>query len=156
MAVVQSTYNQTIAPAVAGMVANQRTWDAITRNCETADGIGFGLAVGIGDNDSEKNCKLGGALADFMGVSLRDVTNDTNVVPDEYAENDNVGILTEGEIWVQVSGAPGPDDPVHYNATTGVFAASGGSGPVVGARFTAETTNGLCRLKLGGAPQAAA
>lgn len=148
MPAVQTAYNERQPHAVAGMVANMRNWDAITRTCEEADGIGFGLAVGRGDDDAATKAKLGGTLPDFLGVSKRDITIDAESATDEYAENQNMGILTEGEIWVQVSGTPGPDDPVHFNATTGVFAGSGGSGPVVGARWMEVSANGLGRLHL--------
>lgn len=152
--VVQSSYSERQPVAVAGMIANMRNWDGITRSNETDAGIGFGLAVSRG-TDTEKGCKLAGAIADFLGVSMRDVTLEVTQ-DDEYADNQNVGILTMGEIWVQVTGTPGPDDPVHFDATTGVFAASGGTGPVLGARWMTETVSGLCRLKLGDYPQAAA
>jgi hypothetical protein len=156
MAIPQTSYSETIRPAVAGMVANQRTYDAITRTCEVEAGIGFGLAVAQGTADAEKGCVLGGALPIFLGVSMKDVTTDSDPV-DEYSEHDNVAILTQGEIWVQVTGTPTPASAVHYNATTGVFATSGGTGPILGARWTSQVvTGGLCRLKLGDRPQNAA
>ena len=161
MAVVQSTYSDRMHPAVAGMRADMRAWDGLTRTCETVAGIGFGLAVGRGDTDSSNGCKLAGSLPDFLGVSQRDVTLEARATIDKYAEHENVGILTAGTIWVVVTGAPGPDSPVHYSATTGVFAASGGSGPVLGARWMTETvTVGggvlVCKLHLPNRDSAAA
>ena len=157
MAVVQSAYSERMKVATAGMVANMRDFDSITRNCETAAGIGFGLAVSLGAN-KESGCVLGGALTVFRSVSMRDVTVDNTTTADEYAENQNVGILTQGEIWVQVTGSPDPSDPVHYDTTTGIFAASGGAGPVRGARWMGETDAALsiARLYLSGDAQAAA
>lgn len=154
MAVVQTVYDEHQPAAVAGMVANMRSWDAITRLCETEDGIGFGLAVGRGANDN--GCVLAGAIDKFLGVSKRDVTlvHSSAANVDKYVETENVGIHTTGEIWVQVTGTPGPDDPVHFNATTGVFAASGGTGPVLGARWMETSANGLGRLHLGNYGQA--
>lgn len=162
MAVVQSTYRDRMHPATPGMPADMRNWDSITRSCETAAGIAFGVAVGRGDDDPEKKAKVGGALPDFLGVTFRDITLDhPAATTDKYAENENMGICTQGTVWVRVSGTPGPDSPVHYNATTGVFAASGGTGPVVGARFMTETvvvadSVSVCKLHLGGNNQAAA
>lgn len=150
---LQTAYNERMAPAVAGFVANMRESDRVTRNCETAAGIGFGLAVGRG-TDKERGCVLAGALPAFLGVSIRDIALTGDTV-DEYAENGNVGVLTMGEIWVQVTGNPDPSDPVHYDATTGVFAASGGSGPILGARWTGEThSSGIAKLHLSGYGQA--
>lgn len=161
MAVVQSTYSERMPVAVAGMPADMRNWDGISRNCETAAGIGFGLACGRGDTNPATGAKLAGTLVDFLGVSLRDVTLEANATPDEYQQNVEMGILTQGTVWVEVSGTPGPDNPVHYSATTGIFAASGGSGPVVGARWMTTTVTGqfgksLCKLHLGGNNQASA
>lgn len=161
MAVVQSTYSERMSVAVAGLIASMRNWDGISRNVENAAGIGFGLAVGRGDTDPAGGAKLAGAIADFLGASHRDVTLEANATPDEYQQNTTMGILTQGEIWVEVSGTPGPDDPVHYSATTGVFAASGGTGPLIGARWmtttvTSQFGKSLCKLHLGGNNQAAA
>ena len=156
MAVVQATYNERMPVAVAGLIADMRNWDGISRTCETAAGIGFGLACGRGDTDPATGAKLAGALGDFLGVSHRDITLEASVTPDEYAQYNEMGILTTGTIWAQVTGTPGPDDPVHYNATTGVFAASGGTGPVLGARWMTNTVTNtvgslsLCKLHLSG------
>lgn len=148
MAVVQSAYGENMAAGVAGMVADESNWDGDTLNCETAAGIGFGLAVGQGT--ASKGGVLGGALAEFRGVSIRDVTLD-NDTADEYAENQNMGVLYRGDIWVSPSVAVAVTDVVHYDATTGRFAISGGSGPIVGARWmTACDADGLAVLRLSG------
>lgn len=163
MPAVQTTYNERMPVAAPGLLADMRNWDGISRNCETSAGIGYGLACGRGDTDPVGGAKVGGTLPDFLGVSQRDVTVEAAASnPDKYVQNTEMGILTQGTIWVQVSGTPGPDDPVHYNATTGVFAASGGTGPIVGARWMTETTTStpgavaVCKLHLGGNNQAAA
>jgi hypothetical protein len=161
MAVVQSTYSERMPIAVAGMPADMRAWDGISRNVETAAGIGFGLAVSRGSTSAELGAILGGTVTAFLGVSLRDVTLEANATPDEYQQNVEMGILTNGTVWVEVSGSPDPTDPVHFNASTGVFAASGGSGPVLGARFVSNTITGqfgksLCKLHLPNYNQAGA
>jgi hypothetical protein len=162
MAVVQSTYRAQMHPATPGMPADMRNWDGITRTCEVAAGIGFGLAVGRGDDDPETMVKLGGTLVDWLGVSYRDITLDHAATTlDKYAETENVGICTRGTVWVVVSGSPTVDSPVHYNATTGVFAGSGGTGPVRGARFmsdpvTVANSVQVIKLNLSGDNQAAA
>jgi hypothetical protein len=149
----QTNYLERQAKAVAGMVASMRAWDAITRTCETAAGIGFGLAVGRGSADH--GAILGGALGLFRGATIKDVTL-MGSQSDKYVQYQNMSILTEGEIWVQVTGTPGPGDPVHYSATTGIFASSGGSGPVLGARWMELSDAGLGRLYLSGNGQVAA
>jgi len=151
----QSAYSETIAVGLPGQIVNQRNFDSITRTCEPAT-LAFGVACKQG-TDRTHGVTVGGVLADFLGVTIRDVTlvDTVSANVDKYEVGNNVGILTEGEIWVSVSVDVTPDDPVHYNATTGVFAISGGTGPVVGARWMSSSQNGLCRLHLPSYGQAA-
>lgn len=144
----QTSYAETIAVGLPGQIVNTRAWDGITRTCEPAT-IPFGVAVKQGAERTH-GCALGGVIADFLGVSIRDITliNSTIANVDKYEATNNVGILTTGEIWVQVSVDVTPDDPVNYDATTGIFKISGGTGPVVGARWMSNSQNGLCRLHL--------
>lgn len=146
-AVVQSAYNTGIQPAVAGMWADMSNWDADSLNCETTDGIGFGLAVGQGSAD--RGGVLGGSLANFRGVSVRDVTQVSDD-GDAYALNKEMAVGYRGAIWVQTSVATSPTDPVHYDATTGIFQISGGSGPIVGGRWLQSSDAGLGLLRLSG------
>lgn len=153
MAVVQSTYTENIRPAVAGMVANMTDWDADTRIVETAAGIGFGLAVGQGA--AAKGAVLSAAAATgFVGISIRDVTNDSNPA-DKYQQYDNIAVLTEGDIWVLTGGAVTVGADVTFDATTGVLssAAVGASQfAITGARWmTATTGAALAVVRLGGA-----
>lgn len=149
-AVVQATYRENMDAAVAGMIATMVNWDATTHVLEDASPIGFGLAVGEGTNDGQ--CSLGGTLGTFLGVTIRDITQvpgASRTNPDTYIQYDNVGVLRMGEIWVQTTGtAPVRGDPVHYDATTGVFQTSGGSGPILGAAWTRAGANDLALLRL--------
>lgn len=161
MAVVQSTYSERMPIAVAGLLADMRNWDGISRTCETAAGISYGVAVSRGA-DTAVGAVIGGTVTGFLGVSQRDITLEASATsPDKYLQYNEMGILTSGSIWVEVTGTPDATDPVHFNATTGVFAASGGSGPVLGARFVGNTITGqfgktLCKLHLGNYNQAGA
>lgn len=148
MAAVQSTYSENMAAGLPGLVANETGWDADTRNCEAVAGLGFGLPIGQGTAD--KGAILAGALNLFVGVSIRDVTLD-NDTADTYATNQNMAVLTKGDIWVRTSVAALPSDPVHYNATTGAWLITGGSGPIVGARWMRSSgIAGLNILRLTG------
>jgi hypothetical protein len=51
MAELQTSYSNTIAKGYAGMVANGETSNRITRTCEDAAGIGFGVPVYRGSGD---------------------------------------------------------------------------------------------------------
>jgi hypothetical protein len=143
----QTSYSERLAPWVAGFDPDMRNGDRITLNCETAAGIGFGLAVGRGTTDTGKGGVLGGALATFRGASVRDVTQNINNA-DKYAQYDGMTVKVSGTLIVQVTGSPAVTDPVHYNASTGVFASSGGSGPIVGARWLEAAANGLGHVYL--------
>lgn len=131
---MQDTYQEGMDDNTPGTVAgnfdNART---STGTCETEAGIGFGLAVARGTL-SDRGTVLGGAITDFRGVSIKDTTL-VSATPDKYLKPNSMGILESGEIWVEPSVAVAIGDPVHYDATTGVFKISGGSGPVVGARW---------------------
>lgn len=155
MAVIQASYNETMRPGVPGLVANMTNWDADTRICETAAGIGFGVAVGQGSAD--KGAILGGALALFSGITIRDVTLGP-ADEDAYQEGSSMSVLTEGDIWVTTGAAVEAGQVVHYNATTGVLTNTGGSGPIVGARWMTSAGSGeLAIVRLGGGlPGAAA
>ena len=138
MAVVQATYSENIDQARAGMIANQETFNSITRQIEDAAGIGFGVAVFQGVADKGVTAT---AETQFVGITIRDVTLDP-AREDEYAQRDSAGILTKGPIWVEVGGDVSAGDPVTLTAgefDTGgtveipgaVYGTSGGEGDLV-------------------------
>jgi len=115
---------------------------------ETAAGIGFGLAVSQGSGDN--GVVLGGALAGFRGVSLKDATLRPEN-EDKYAQYENAGVKTRGKVWVSPSESVAAGDPVHYDTTTGRFAMSGGIGPILGARWaTSAAADGAALVELSG------
>jgi hypothetical protein len=133
----QTTYSERMAPPAPGTVAGNfdgcRTTTGI---CETASpGIPFGRAVSQGSL-SDLGVILGGSLAGFRGVSIRDITlrGDLAVV-DAYLPPNSVGVLEDGDIWVEPASAVVAHAAVYFNATTGLFddSASGNVGPIPGA-----------------------
>jgi len=133
----QTTYSERIAPPMPGVIAgnmdNARTATGI---CETASpGIPFGRAVSIGAL-SDQGIVLGGVLAGFRGISIRDVTlrGDLAVI-DAYLPPNSMGVLEKGDIWVEPAVAVDVTDPVHYIQATGVFTITGGIGPIIGAKW---------------------
>lgn len=146
---VQTAYNERMAVGVPGMPASMSGWDADSLICEEANGIGFGVPVGQGSADN--GGILAGALNLFRGVSYKDITLLNAENADEYPQNNLMGVMFRGDIWVRVSVAVLPSDPVHYNATTGAWLITGGSGPIVGARWmTAAGIDGIAKLRLSG------
>ena len=149
---IQPTYQERHGVAYAGMIGSMVTYDAVTRSNETDTGMPFGVAVTRGA-DKVYGCKLGGVLADFLGVSIRDIT----VIPatlggtvDVYPDNLGVGILTQGEIWVKTKEAVIAGGPVHFDGATGLFGDTGTEGPIPGAYWRDSAALGeLARIKLG-------
>lgn len=134
MSPVQSSYSERIAPPMPGVVAGQmdnaRTTTGI---CETEDpGIPFGRVVSQGAL-SDQGVILGGSLAGLRGVSIRDIT--LGAEQDAYLPPNSVGILEDGDIWVEPTVAVNANDVVWFNATTGTFNKSTGIGPVPGWRY---------------------
>lgn len=134
----QTTYSERIAPPMPGVLAgNVDNARIATGICETASpGIPFGRAVSQGTLSDQGRLLGGATLANFRGVSVRDVTlrGDLAVV-DAYLPPNNLACMESGEIWVEPGVAVAVTDPVHYVAATGIFTISGGVGPIVGAKW---------------------
>lgn len=144
MAVPQVAFAERHGIAYPGMVADMVPHTIISKLCETAAGIGFGLALtqGVGD----PGCLLGGTdPTKFIGVSVMDRTlipRLGSVVVDKYPQRSNVGVLTFGKIWVTPGANVAAGDPVHFNPTTGQFSNAGGAATPATATF-AGTGNGI-------------
>lgn len=137
----QTTYTTNIAPPGPGVVAGAMESAKITTGiAETASpGIPFGRAVSQGTL-SDYGVVLGGTLAGFRGVSVRDITlRGDQAVVDAYLPPNSVGVLESGDIWVEPGEAVLAHDPVFFNLTTGVFfkATAGGisATALIGAYF---------------------
>lgn len=108
--VVQRTYRPQQAAGLPGMIADETRASVITRQCETAAGIGFGLAVSQGTKDT--SAVIGGAS--FIGLTVRDVTQDQMpidplynggpIAVDTYPQYRDMGVMTTGHMWVQCLG----------------------------------------------------
>lgn len=152
MPFIQSTYAERITKAVAGMLADADA-HVDTRICETAAGIGFGLAVGQGTSDNEAKLDAA-AAADFVGITVRDRTL-VNDSADKYEQYENMAVITRGDIWVTTGGVVSAGDDVTYSKSTGVLSSAAPSGTqfaITGARWmTSAGSGGLARVRLGGA-----
>ena len=106
MAELQTTYATTLASGYAGMIANGETSNRITRTNEDSAGIGFGLPVYRGSGDHGCTATVG-TLATFLGWTIATSAQGytASADADEYAQYDNVAILTSGAIYVAVKGA---------------------------------------------------
>lgn len=150
MAELQTTYTGVIAKGYAGMIANGETSNRISRTCETAAGIGFGLPVYRGTGDHGATSTVG-TLATFLGWTVATSALGPSTDADEYQQYDNMTILTSGAIYVAVKGAV--TDGAALTVGTG-----GGAADLVGATAADAThiatgwiadetvTDGLCRI----------
>lgn len=146
--VVQTTYRPQIAPAVAGMIASGTLESVKTYLSETVAGIGFGLAVSQGTQDS--GVILGGSS--FIGVSVRDITlslapvdpySDTENPLDKFGIRTNVAVANKGDIWVLAGANVAAGNALSYNTTTGIFSTgTGGTSATGSLTFTQQPVDG--------------
>lgn len=127
----QTSYSERMAPPSPGTIAgNMDNAKVTTGICETAaPGIPFGRAVSWGTL-SDEGAVLGGAVAGFRGVSVRDITLRGDVASanlDKYQPPNSMAILEGGDIWLEPAVAVNNGEIVTYNTTTGIFSNTGGS-----------------------------
>lgn len=121
MAVVQSTYSNSIAQGFPGMVANGETSNRISRTVEDAAGIAFGKACFRGAGDHGVTATP--ATGTFMGIAIADHGIQAlpgGVAADIYPQYETAGLLYEGVIWVVASVAVADGDPI-YVTPAGLF-----------------------------------
>lgn len=130
---IQTTYSERMSPPTPGTIGGS-DFDTVTGLCETVapGGIPFGRAVANGTL-SDKGTILGGTTTTFKGVSVKSAA--LGAEQDVYLPPDDMTILQRGQIWVEPSVAVAVTDPVHFDATSGIFKISGGTGPIKGARW---------------------
>ena len=135
----QTSYSERMAPPAPGTLAGAMDVTKVTTGiCETASpGIPFGRAVSQGAL-SDQGVILGGSLAGFRGVAIRDVTlrgDEGSTTLDKYQTPDSVGVMESGDIWVEPNEAVSAHAAVYFVVATGVFSdnATGAIGPIPGA-----------------------
>lgn len=133
MAVVQSTYTDTIAAGFPGMVANGETSNRISRTVEQSGGIGFGKAA---YRSSDRGIDTTEAVATFLGFTIANYAapadQTTGAQADSYPEDSIAAVMTTGCMWVSASVAVADGDQVYItsagaitNVSTSNFAATG-------------------------------
>lgn len=144
--IVQSTYGRYMSAGANGAAATMHGWDADTKQAEAT--ITFGKACSKGSADD--GAVLGGS--NFIGVSMRDITL-VHTTADRYESGDNMAVMNRGDIWVTVGGNVTPGQQAHYNTSTGVISAAGGTA-IAGAKFMTTALSGaLAILRLGTASE---
>lgn len=138
---VQTTYNATQAAAVEGAQATMIPATIISRNVETAAGIGFGRAVAQGAAD-KGIVLLSATDSDFVGITLLDRSAaGTPTNPDGFPQRSSARVMTKGDVWVVASVAVAAGDAVYVVPATGAFTnVSTSNTAVPGARWDTSTT----------------
>lgn len=153
MAELQTTYSDTIAHGYPGMVANGEDSNRISRTCEDAAGIAFGLPVARGSGDHGCTGTIttsAGVLGFTVATSALGLT--AGQTADKYQQYDNVTIMTSGAIYVTVTGAV--TDGAALTVGIGAGAAAGIGVTAADATHIALTgwvadetvTDGICRI----------
>lgn len=123
MPAVQTSYTQTLRPAVAGMKADMTPEVTISRIVENTAGIGFGVPVVKGTGDRQVKPAAGNTGA-FRGITMLDQTVThlaPTTTPDLYDDKDICAVMQKGTIWVLASVAVTAGDPVYFVPASGVW-----------------------------------
>lgn len=142
---MQSTFNQVHARWVEGMVLNQEPAVIVSREVETAGGIGFGKIAQRGTGD--RQIKVSSASPNYLGITVMDATK----MSDTYAQYDTAAVMLKGVIVVQASVAVNDGDPVYFVPATGAFTnVSTSNQAIPNAVFDTTTAGaGLAAVRLG-------
>jgi hypothetical protein len=120
---IQTSYTLTLAPAYEGMVANSEHENVISRQVETAGGIGFGKVAVQGTDDNQIRVSAAGRA--FRGITIAShfagFASGSQGTKDAFDQYETVPVLTKGTIWVLASVAVAVGDPVYYVPATGVL-----------------------------------
>ena len=130
---VQTDYNATLAPAVAGAQATMLPASIISRNVEGAP-IGFGKPVFQGDAD--KGVAASGD--DFVGITLLD--RSAAGEGDTFRVGDSARVMVEGDVWVEASVAVAAGDAVAVTAAGAFTNVTTDNTAIDGARWDTSTT----------------
>jgi len=144
---LQTSYPDSLAAFVEGMVANSEKNNIISRVVESAAGIGFGKVAIQGTADNQ--IAVSAANGVYRGITVLDTTQ----LQDSYPQYATAAVMTKGVIVVQASVAVDAGDPVYFIPATGVLTNVSNSGAntlIAGAMWDSSTSGaGLAKLRLG-------
>jgi hypothetical protein len=152
MAEVQTTYSETFAKGFAGMVANGETGNRISRTVEDAGGIGFGVPCYRGTGDHGCTATVG-TLATFLGWSIAHQALGllAGQTADEYPQYETAAIMTDGAIYIHVTGAVTDGAAITVGAGGGIadlYGATAADATHIATGWVADetVTDGICRI----------
>lgn len=152
MAVAQTNYGATPAVGIPGAIANEETFNSISRTVETSGGLNFGQPAARGVT-GDHMCRLMASGAVFLGIAIlnRAVPADASD-PDNYPRYFAAALLTQGSIFVIAGAAVVPGDDVYWDSATGKYGTSSGGTNIAipDARFeTSGGANDIVEVSLG-------
>jgi len=137
---LQTNYPDTQPAAVLGAQATMLPGTIISRNVETAAGIGFGRAVAQGAADKGIVLMGTGALK-FVGITLLDRSAAGSASsPDAFPQRASARVLTEGDVWVTAAVAVAAGDPVYVTGAGTFTNVATDNTAITGARWDTSTT----------------
>ncbi|MCS3467093.1 hypothetical protein M2401_000814 [Pseudomonas sp. JUb42] len=134
MPAIQTTYSTNIAARKLGHIPDMTQADLISRNVETAAGIGFGLPVAQG---ADENGCIAFAGTGFLGVTARDRSV---TVADKFSQYDSARILKKGPITVTASVAVAAGDSVYLTSAGAFTNVSTSNTQIPNSRWDSTTT----------------
>lgn len=140
MAEVQTVYATDLDPGFPGMVANGETSNRISRTCEDAGGIPFGVPVYRGTGDH--GCTRTPAAGAFLGIAIAHEALGliAGQTVDRYPQYENVAIMTQGVIWA-TAGEAVTDGAPAYDTGTAIVDTVGSNTALTGWQFDTTGAN---------------
>lgn len=156
MAIAQSTYSENPAIGLPGAIANEETFNSISRTVETAAGLGFGQPAARSADTSAAGdhlCRLMVSGAAFLGIAILNRAVPANAAtPDQYPQYMAAALLTQGSIFVTAGATVAAGDDVYWDSATGLYGTSSGGTNVAipDARFETSGDSGdIVEVSLG-------
>jgi len=156
MAIAQTNYGENPAIGLPGAIANEETFNSISRTVETAEGLGFGQPAARSADSSPAGdhlCRLMASGAAFLGIAILNRAVAPNAdSPDQYPQYGQAALLTQGSIFVTAGATVAAGDDVYWNSSTGLYGTSSGGSNVAipDARFETSGGNGdIVEVSLG-------
>lgn len=140
---LQTTYSENMAAFVEGMIPDMRTpGQDVSRNVETADGIGFGKVAVQGTAD--RQILVSEASKTFIGVTVLDTTQ----LQESYPQYSTARVRTKGPVVVTVGAAVSAGDSAYFVPATGVFNKTASGNTLIGTFETSAANGELAVLNL--------
>lgn len=142
MPAVQTTYGMNLAPAFEGMIADSTDHTIVSKQVETAAGIGYGKVCVKGTGDDQ--VKVSAASLAFIGIAVAS----HDYLADVHPQYSTAPVMIEGELWVITSVAVVAEDLAYYVPATGVLTNVSTSNTLIGKFKSSGGIGALVKLRI--------